>query len=81
MQSVFSNLIVHQGAVPPQGAALGQDLEEMATALAFELPADGRSRPAETTTVSLLNTVVVLDLSLNCFSLEDDTTNCGKTES
>ena len=54
------------------------DLEEMATALAFELPADGRSEPGGMTTESLISTVVVLDVSHSCFNFEGDIVGRGR---
>ena len=55
-----------------------RDLEEMTTALAFNLPASERSENTTTTSTSLISTVVVLDIAQNWFNCEGDQVNEGE---
>ena len=73
LERIFSKLLSRQ----PRDSR-GEDLQEITTALAFELPADGRSEPTTTTTISLISTVVVLDVAQNCFTLEGDLADNGE---
>ena len=73
METIFSKFT---NQTNKEGAS--SDLEEMVTALAFELPVDGRSEPGGMTTESLISTVVVLDVAQNCFNFEGDIVGRGR---
>ena len=49
----------------------------MGTALAFQLPAGGEAA-GPTSSLSLVTTVVVLDIAQNCFKCEDNLTSQGE---
>ena len=54
-----------------------EDLEEMGTALAFQLPG-GCEAAGPTSSLSLVTTVVVLDIAQNCFKCEDNLASQGE---
>ena len=56
-----------------------QDLEELGTALAFQLPGGGEAA-GPTSSLSLVTTVVVLDIAQNCFNYQDYRVSQGEGE-